>query len=175
MSFDSDGRIKEYKPPELKRMTAKGGNSDIDLNGSLNKDFFRERGLTLNFDGDRPGASMFNEGDTLSKTKGGKKISTTATALDFSAGKNNVVDKKDLNKFKSNTPSMDQMMGTLTGSSKPSYKKMGRSTLERGKGLLTSRHAKFSKTKNKNKDKKTQNNALKIAKRNNKNKLGNKQ
>ena len=129
-------------------MTAKGGDTDIDLNGSLNKQFFRDRGLTINFDGDRPGSSMFNEGDTLKKTKDGKVISTKATALDFSAGNNKVVDQKHIKKLKSSTPSMDHMMGTITGSTEPNYKKSGKTTSERGRELLKSRHAKgFNSTR----------------------------
>ena len=115
-------------------------------NGSLNKGFFRKRGLTINFEGDRPGASMFNEGDTLKKTKGGKLISNKATALDFSKGDNQVVDKKYLRKIKSSTPTMDHMMGTITGNN-ADYKKMKGTTSDRGKELLTSKHGKgFNKT-----------------------------
>ena len=147
ISYDSDGRIKEYKPPKFNRMTAKGSNTDIDLTGSLNKAFFRERGLTTNFEGNRPGSSMFNEGDTLKKTKGGKLISDKPTALDFSKGNNQVVDKKYLRKIKSTTPTMDHMMGTITGS-KLNYKRMKRTNSDRGKDLLTSKHREgFYKTK----------------------------
>ena len=131
-------------------MTAKGGDTDIDLNGSLNKGFFRKRGLTINFEGDRPGASMFNEGNTLKKTKGGKLISNKATALDFSKGDNQVVDKKYLRKIKSSTPTMDHMMGTITGN-KANYKQMNATTSSRGKEMLTSRHRKgFNATKKAN-------------------------
>jgi hypothetical protein len=137
IQYNDKGELKSYTPPKHERMTAKGSNSDIDLSKSLDESFFAKRGLTINWDNGRPGATMFNEGTTLEKNKHGKKIVNKPIELDFSAGKNEVIKGKTLKGIKSNQKSTQDMMNTITGKAQRNYGKNIKSIQKKGNSLLT--------------------------------------